>query len=98
MKHCPVCNQKLVNIVYGFPGDESLFRAGERQEIYLGGCMSNDAKYHCYNCDVDFYWNLAIVNKDANLLNIEHLNIKQINSSEAVRVKAVKKQNICQEV
>lgn len=90
MKHCPVCNQKLVNIVCGFPGDESLFRAEERQEIYLGGCMPNDAKYHCYNCDTDFYWNLAIVNKEANLLNVERLNIKQIKASEVVRVKAKK--------
>ena len=93
MKYCLVCNQKLVNIVYGFPGDKSLFRAEERQEIYLSGCMPNDAKYHCYNCDADFYWDLVIVNKDSNLLNIEHLNIKQINSSEAVRMKAAKKQN-----
>ena len=71
-----------------------LFRAEERQEISLGGCMPKGAKYHCYNCDADFYWDLAIVN----LLNTEHLNIEQMKASEAVRVKAVKKQNICQEV
>ena len=59
------------------PGSADLFEQEEREEIYLGGCLpSYGAKYHCFKCDADFYWNLKEANRDPQPLNLDHLKIK----------------------
>lgn len=72
-KLCPKCQNKLVNIVYDFPAGGDLFEREECEEIYLCGCMPNGAKYHCFKCDTDFYWNLTEVINEPKLINLEHI-------------------------
>ena len=57
---CPECGNKLVKIVYGFPSNK-VIKEADKKNIYLGGCEINDdnPKYHCYNCDKNFYNNLV---------------------------------------
>ena len=59
MKLCPKCREKIVPIVYGFPAPET-FEKAERKEVSLGGCMISEynPKYHCYNCNRDYYEDL----------------------------------------
>ena len=58
---CPLCNNKLVDIVYGMPGPE-LFEAYEKKKVALGGCVIYEDEeqpvYHCYHCNKDFFKNM----------------------------------------
>jgi hypothetical protein len=58
---CPKCGKKLVNIEYGLPNSE-MFEKAEKKELYLGGCNVfigvEQPKYHCYNCNKNFYKDL----------------------------------------
>lgn len=60
-KKCPLCNNELVDIVYGMPGPD-LFEKYERKEIALGGCTIYEDEeqpvYHCYHCNKDFFKNM----------------------------------------
>jgi hypothetical protein len=51
---CPQCRATVtpVPIVYGYPGPE-MFRAYERGEIRLGGCVitGDDSQFACPACD-----------------------------------------------
>ena len=53
---CPICNKKLVDIIYGMPCSDKLIIKAQNKEIYLGGCVieSNIPLFHCYNCDKNF--------------------------------------------
>ena len=59
---CPICNEKLVQIIYGMPTKET-FEKAEKKEIYLGGCEVfiglEQPIYHCYNCNNNFYKDLV---------------------------------------
>ena len=54
---CPICNNKLVDIIYGMPCGDTLIKKAQAKKIYLGGCMINTYNpiFHCYHCDKDFY-------------------------------------------
>jgi hypothetical protein len=58
---CPLCNNKLVDIVYGMPGPD-LFEAYEKKQVALGGCVIYEDEeqpvYHCYHCNKDFFKNM----------------------------------------
>ena len=60
-KKCPLCNNELVDIVYGMPGPD-LFEKYERKKIALGGCTIYEDEeqpvYHCYHCNKDFFKNM----------------------------------------
>ena len=60
-KKCPLCNNELVDIVYGMPGPD-LFEKYERKEVALGGCTIYEDEeqpvYHCYHCNKDFFKNM----------------------------------------
>lgn len=60
-KKCPLCNNELVDIVYGMPGPD-LFEKYERKEVALGGCNIYEDEeqpvYHCYHCNKDFFKNM----------------------------------------
>ena len=90
-KLCPKCQNKLVNIVYGFPASD-LFEQEEREEIYLGGCMPSGAKYHCFKCDTDFYWNLTEATNDPQPINLEHIAVEdKDNTVDIIKVRASNK-------
>lgn len=59
---CPKCNEKLVDIIYGMPTHET-FKRVEKKELFLGGCEVfiglEQPKYHCYNCNKNFYKDLV---------------------------------------
>ena len=73
---CPVCNENLVQIIYGMPTPEA-FEKAEKKEIYLGGCEVfvglEQPIYHCYNCNNNFYKDLVNYEKanDSMQVNIE---------------------------
>jgi len=52
---CPICNEKMVEIVYGFPSIETANLAEQRM-VFIGGCcISEDSPdYHCYKCRKSF--------------------------------------------
>ena len=60
-KICPLCKNKLVDIVYGMPGPD-LFEAYEKKQVALGGCVIYEDEeqpvYHCYHCNKDFFKNM----------------------------------------
>lgn len=62
-KICPKCGGKLIEIVYGMPAYET-FQAAERGEVYLGGCMMDEYKYHCNKCNLDFTEDLSRSHKE----------------------------------
>ena len=61
IKKCPLCNKELVDIYYGMPSLETV-KLVEEKKAYLGGCEilidKPQPKYHCYNCNKDFYKDL----------------------------------------
>ena len=73
---CPVCNKKLVQIIYGMRTSE-VFEKVEKKEAYLGGCEVfiglEQLKYHCYNCNNNFYKDLVNYEKvtDSKQVDIE---------------------------
>ena len=73
---CPVCNKKLVQIIYGMPTSK-VFEKVEKKEAYLGGCEVfiglEQPKYHCYNCNNNFYKDLVNYEKvtDSKQVDIE---------------------------
>lgn len=73
---CPVCNENLVQIIYGMPTPEA-FEKAEKKKIYLGGCEVfvglEQPIYHCYNCNNNFYKDLVNYEKanDSMQVNIE---------------------------
>ena len=73
---CPICNENLVQIIYGMPTPEA-FEKAEKKEIYLGGCEVfvglEQPIHHCYNCNNNFYKDLVNYEKvnDSTQVNIE---------------------------
>ena len=49
---CHRCQAAMVRVVYGFPGGD-MFKAAERGEIALGGCVVGDdqPRWRCMSCD-----------------------------------------------
>lgn len=64
---CPLCNEKLVDIVYGLPTVE-LMDKSKNKEVCLGGCVIMAGveipKFHCFKCNNDFNQNLQIYKKN----------------------------------
>lgn len=56
---CPNCNEKLIRIVYGLPGNELMEKA-KKGEVCLGGCivLENSPKYYCKKCKRKYFENL----------------------------------------
>ena len=86
---CPICNEKIVPIIYGMPAPEIVEKA-EKKEVYLGGCEVliglKQPIYHCYNCDKNFYEDLinyekATDNKQTNIKLPSFTNKKDANAS-----------------
>lgn len=53
---CPQCGSvNVIEIVYGYPTEETLIRA-EEGEVRLGGCMVGyeDPDKYCINCDAEW--------------------------------------------
>ena len=52
---CPVCNEIMVEIVYGTPNWETAKKARQRK-VFIGGCIVSEksTKYHCYQCKKSF--------------------------------------------
>ena len=49
---CPHCGGGMLQIVWGFP-DAALFEAGDRGEVFLGGCCippEPTPDWHCTSC------------------------------------------------
>lgn len=63
MLKCPVCGEKLVEIVYGLPALELMEKANNK-EVCLGGCCIIGGielvKFHCFKCNKNFYKDLTI--------------------------------------
>ena len=52
---CPICNEVMVQIVYGFPNIETGNLAKQRMVFISGCCISEDSPdYHCYKCRKSF--------------------------------------------
>lgn len=50
---CPHCGGTMRPIAYGYP-DEELFAAGDRGEVFIGGCVIPEGpvpQWHCTSCD-----------------------------------------------
>ena len=60
---CPICNGKLVDIVYGLPTVELMEKA-KNKEVCLGGCNIiggiEQSMYYCFSCEKSFYRDLSI--------------------------------------
>lgn len=56
---CPKCGEKMLDIIYGLPGEEAM-KLVENKKAILGGCMTtgNDPKYYCSKCKKSYYKNL----------------------------------------
>jgi len=54
-KKCPICNERMVKIVYGMP-DVDVWEKAEKREIFIGGCCIDEdsPNYHCYKCRKSF--------------------------------------------
>jgi hypothetical protein len=51
---CPRCRSRnFIDIVYGFPADETLAQA-IAGELALGGCTPGEASWHCRDCKQDW--------------------------------------------
>ena len=69
---CPVCNNKMVEIVYGMPNVEMREKAKQRK-AFIGGCCfcENSPSFHCYKCRKSFSKDLKIsVNENDEWLQI----------------------------
>ena len=59
---CPSCGEKLVDIVYGLPGNE-LMEKSIKKEVFLAGCCIiggiKTPSYYCYKCNEKFYKDLS---------------------------------------
>ncbi len=53
---CPECKSRRVSrIVYGEPPiDEDFMQKVNRGEIYLGGCVVGEHKWHCLDCGAEW--------------------------------------------
>lgn len=49
MKKCPICENKVKEIIYGFPSQEF-----NEDDYILGGCLllGVNPRYYCPKCDV----------------------------------------------
>jgi len=59
---CPVCNNKMVKIVYGTP-TEKLWEKAKQRKAFIGGCcytVDYSPEYHCYKCRKSFTKDLKI--------------------------------------
>lgn len=56
IKLCPLCNNKVVKIIYGKPNSK-LEELEENKQVYLGGCLVDKEmpSYHCFYCDKNYY-------------------------------------------
>ena len=75
MKKCPICDNVLVDIVYGMPGSE-MVELYQNKKVYLGGCCifedEPQPKYHCYKCNKSYFEDLSIKPIDEGLpLDVE---------------------------
>ena len=72
MLNCPVCKERLVEIVYGLASPELMDKANKK-EVCLGGCCIIGgielAKYHCFKCGKNFYKDLTIDDGQRKLSN-----------------------------
>ena len=52
---CPMCNRKLIDVIYGLPGPE-LIEAEDRGEVILRGCVMppNPPHYLCKRCGREY--------------------------------------------
>ena len=55
---CQKSGKKMLDIIYGLPGEEA-FKLVENKKAILGGCMitGNDTKYYCNKCKKSYYKN-----------------------------------------
>lgn len=67
---CPECGNKMIEIVYGMPGPDTIEKY-EKGMIHLGGCMVEDVnpKYHCSTCKRNYYENLVDYIEEHDWLN-----------------------------
>jgi ribosomal protein S27AE len=56
-KRCPACgSEKILSIVYGYPGDE-LSRDAQAGKVILGGCCvtGDDPIWQCGSCNMPLF-------------------------------------------
>ena len=56
-KKCPACgSEKILSIVYGYPGDE-LSRDAQAGKVILGGCCvtGDDPIWQCGSCNIPLF-------------------------------------------
>lgn len=53
LPNCSKCqSNKVQMIIYGFPTQELLqYAMNPNSRVTLGGCVPNDEKYYCKNCN-----------------------------------------------
>ena len=54
---CPHCAGEMRPIAWGYP-DQELFEAGDRGQVFIGGCVIPDGpvpQWHCFSCGRDVH-------------------------------------------
>ena len=69
---CPNCGEKLLKIIYGMPGPDTIEKV-EQGEVFLGGCMISDSDpvYHCNICKRSYFENLKDYIDEENNFELE---------------------------
>ena len=64
-KTCPICNETMVDIRYGFP--IGFWEDAKQRKVFIGGCivLKTSPRFHCYKCRKSFSKDLK-TNIDAN--------------------------------